>query len=120
MTSNARIIADGGGGGGGGGGEYAGTVNDTYHAVKVDDDGMLIYTRLEFNDTTEAVINDNVDYEWKGVQDNYNNYDPVTGIPRSDYYDQYRFSGRKETYFIDDNGDLIVRFDKSYTYTGPK
>ncbi len=51
MTSNARIIADGGGGGGGGGGEYAGTVNDTYHSVKVDDDGMLIYTRVEFNDT---------------------------------------------------------------------
>ena len=61
MASNARIIADGGGGGGGGGGgEYAGTREDSFHGLSVDNDGMLKYTKFDMIDknTTLTVSTD--------------------------------------------------------------
>ena len=56
MASNARVIADGGGGGGGGGGgEYAGTRNDSFHALSVNDDGMLKYTKFDMIDKNSTL-----------------------------------------------------------------
>ena len=39
-----------------------------------------------------------------------------------DQYQQYRFDSRKVTYFVDDNGYFVVRFNETYDYTteGPK
>jgi len=124
MTSNARVIADGGGGGGGGGGgEYAGTRQDSYHAFTVDADGMLKYTKVDLieNGVTQQIATDASDSTWEGITYSFDNYDHATGLPNTDtIHDQYKFSGRDQFYFIDDNGDLIVRFNEKYTYTEPK
>ena len=124
MTSNARIIADGGGGGGGGGGgEYAGTREDSFHALTVDDDGMLKYTKFDMIDrgTSITISTDAADSSWNGVTYSFDNYDHASGKPNTNtLYDQYKFSGTEQFYFIDDDGNLILRFNEGYTYTEPK
>ena len=39
-----------------------------------------------------------------------------------DKYQQYRFDSRKISYFIDDDGYFVIRFNENYDYTteGPK
>jgi hypothetical protein len=121
--SRARIIAEGyGSGGGGGGGEYAGSYADAFHAFTVDDDGMLIYTKINFDSDEEVKIAaDASDSSWQGVTYSFDNYDHRTGLPNSNTnYDQYKFSGRELFYFINDDGDLIARFIDNYDYTGPR
>ena len=124
MASNARIIADGGGGGGGGGGgEYAGTRQDSFHAFTTDDDGMLKYTKYDMihRGTSLTISTDAGDTSWDGVTYSFDNYNHTTGKPNNNtLYDQYKFSGRDQFYFIDDDGNLIVRFNEDYAYTEPK
>ena len=124
MTSNARIIADlSGSGGGGGGGEYAGTRQDAFHALTVDADGMLVYTKFDMIDrgTTIQISTDAGNTTWEGVTYSFDNYNHATGKPNTNtLYDQYKFSGRDQFYFINDDGDLIVRFNEDYAYTEPK
>jgi hypothetical protein len=124
LASNARIIADGGGGGGGGGGgEYAGTREDSFHGLSVDNDGMLTYTKFDMIDknTTLTISTDAGNSSWEGITYSFDNYNHTTGKPNSNtLYDQYKFSGRDQFYFIDDDGNLIVRFNEKYTHTEPK
>jgi len=121
--TRARSIADQvGGGGAGGGGEYAGTQFDAFHGFTVDDDGMLIYTKMDFDEEAEIKIGqDASDTTWNGVNYSFDNYDHRTGLPNSNTnYDQYKFAGRDLFYFINDDGDLIARFNDTYEYTGPR
>tara|TARA_B100000085_G_scaffold66820_1_gene59558 strand:+ start:150 stop:518 length:369 start_codon:yes stop_codon:yes gene_type:complete len=100
----------------------------TVHALRRDVDGMLRYTVAR---STEDEVFDfhrvdgeqyidfmqGVEYieETQGAAKAYSN-DP------DDKYQQFRFDFRRLTYFIDDEGYLVARLNKSYDHTtqGPK
>ena len=100
----------------------------TVHALRRDKDGMLRYTVAR---STEDEVFDfhrvdgeqyidfmqGVEYieETQGAAKAYSN-DP------DDKYQQFRFDFRRLTYFIDDEGYLVARLNKSYDHTtqGPK
>ena len=121
-TTRARLLADGGGSGGGGGGEYAGTFDDAFHAFTVDADGMLVYTKVELReDASIQIASDPSDTTWNGITDSFDNYEPATGSAKTNTnFDQYKFAGRELFYFINDDGNLIARYNNDYTYTEPK
>jgi hypothetical protein len=71
--------------------------------------------------TSLTISTDAGDTSWDGVTYSFDNYNHTTGKPNSNtLYDQYKFSGRDQFYFIDDDGNLIVRFNEDYAYTEPK
>jgi hypothetical protein len=116
MTSQTRNIADGSGGGG--------ASLDALHALTVDD-GMLVYTKTLT--TGNGTINLDVNFnsplaeDVSAINDNTLNYDPDTGQNANlTSYDQYFFGSKDVLYYIDDDGYLVMRYKRTYTYTGPK
>lgn len=102
-----------------------GPSNERYfYAIRVDDDGNLYFTRVDlWVDTGQIEINkagpldDNWDFFELGT-DFFEGKDPVTRerpYPNLNY-DQYRFGPRSAYYYLDSNGDLIVRYNQTYDY----
>ena len=100
----------------------------TVHALRRDKDGMLTYTVAR---STEDAVFDfhRVDGEqyidfMQGVE----YIEETQGAPKAysndpdDKYQQFRFDFRRLTYFIDDEGYLVARLNKSYDHNtqGPK
>jgi|TARA_A100001388_G_scaffold252693_1_gene215330 hypothetical protein len=131
--SDSYRTSGGGGGGTGGGGGFSGNSYDlgndfTIHALRRDEDGMLRYTKIRSID--DEVIDFHrldgtpyldiatglYDYVEETTEDKSYVNDP------QDKYQQYRFDSRKITYFIDDDGYFVIRFNEAYDYTteGPK
>jgi hypothetical protein len=84
---------------------------------------MLTYTKFDMIDrgTSLTISTDAGDTSWEGITYSFDNYNHATGKPNTNTaYDQYKFSGRDQFYFIDDDGNLIVRFNEDYAYTEPK
>lgn len=104
--------------------------NDFFvHALDRDEKGMLTYTKIRSIDPTEMadftrtdgtpyldVATGLYDYVEETTEEKtlYNN-------PK-DRYQQFRFDERKISYFIDDDGYFVIRFNEEYDYTteGPK
>ena len=81
---------------------------------------VMKYDMIDKN-TTLTVSTDAGNSSWEGITYSFDNYNHTTGKPNSNtLYDQYKFSGRDQFYFIDDDGNLIVRFNETYTHTEPK
>jgi hypothetical protein len=100
----------------------------TVHALRRDEDGMLYYTiaRSTEDDVFDFHRTDGEEYtdflqgteyieETQGATKAYSN-DP------DDKYQQFRFDFRRLTYFVDNEGYLVARLNKSYDHTtqGPK
>ena len=96
------------------------------HALRRDADGMLRYTRVKTTDnetldfhrtdgTPYPDFMDGIDYvEQTTEEKTYRNHP-------ADKYQQYRFDFRRTTYFIDDDGYLVVRFGNyDHATAGPK
>ena len=109
-------------------GQTVAQANDfTVHALRRDAEGMLHYTKAR---STEDVVFDF--HRLDGEQ--YENFlqgtdyvaEPsgakVTLTDSDDKYQQFHFDFRNLTYFIDDDGYLVARLNKTYDYTtnGPK
>jgi len=100
----------------------------TIHALRRDADGMLVYTNIRSitNEVADFYRLDGTPYLdiATGVYD----YVEETTEEKSFYnhpqdkYQQYRFDSRKVTYFIDDDGYFVIRFNEAYNHTsaGPK
>jgi hypothetical protein len=100
--------------------------NDFYiHALRRDSSGMLYYTVVKTTDvevmdfhrtdgTPYPDFIDGIDYVEETTEEkSYTNHP-------ADKYQQYRFDFRRLSYYIDDDGYLVVRFG-SYDYSaGPK
>jgi hypothetical protein len=126
MSSISRQLADGSGGSGGG---YS--LPGAIHALTVDDDGMLTYTRTLYSGTITENIDGNFDIPetysdftastYSTLDGNSNDYDLVTGHKlNSTRFDQYFQGSADMYYYIDDDGNFCVRTNASYSYTGPK
>lgn len=116
MTSIARNLADGGGGGAG---------IDALHAITVDGDGMLTYSKVlsagNTNVNLDIDLNNPNAKDVSSIDSNVYNYDAETGQNANlTDYDQYYFGSKDMLYFIDDEGYLVMRYRASYVYTGPK
>ena len=100
----------------------------TVHALRRDAEGMLWYTKAR--STEDAVFDfhrvDGEEYPdfLQGVE--YLDATPNTAREYTndtdDKYQQFRFDFRNQTYFIDDEGYLVARLNKTYDHNtnGPK
>lgn len=104
--------------------------NDFFvHALDRDETGMLTYTKIRSIDPNEMadftrkdgspyldVATGLYDYVEETTEEKtlYNN--------PNDRYQQFRFDERKISYFIDNEGYFVIRFNEEYDYTteGPK
>jgi len=100
----------------------------TVHALRRDKDGMLYYTVAR--STEDAVFDfhrtDGEEYpnflQGQEYIDATPNVEKQYSNDPDDKYQQFRFDFRRLTYFIDDNGYLVARLNKSYDHNsqGPK
>lgn len=100
----------------------------TVHALRRDKDGMLHYTNAR---STEDVVYDFHRTDGEEYNDFLQGSEYVDATPNvarqysndtDDKYQQFRFDFRRLTYFIDDDGYLVARLNKSYDHNtqGPK
>lgn len=96
-----------------------------FYALRRTDDGLLYFLRIDqLKDIDEEIIvndpglaeNDFEEFEY-GVdffdgrlQEDHSR--PYTNL----HWDQYRWDSRSVYYYINDNGELVVRLNKVYTY----
>ena len=100
----------------------------TVHALRRDKDGMLYYTTAR---STEDEVFDFHRVDGEQYIDFMEGVEYIEETPNAakaysndpdDKYQQFRFDFRRLTYFIDDDGYLVARLNKSYDHTtqGPK
>ena len=99
----------------------------TVHALRRDKDGMLYYTVAR---STEDEVFDFHRTDGEEYTDFLQGVEYVTAAAgdkkysndTDDKYQQFRFDFRRLTYFIDSDGYLVARLNKSYDHTtnGPK
>jgi len=96
-----------------------------FYALRRTDDGLLYFSKTDqLIDDSAVTINvagsnaDNFeDFEY-GVDyfDGRLEIDHSRPYPNL-YFDQYRWDARNCFYYINDNGELVVRINKAYPYT---
>ena len=100
----------------------------TVHALRRDKDGMLYYSIAR---STEDEVFDFHRTDGEESTDFLQGTEYVDATPNvarkysndtDDKYQQFRFDFRRLTYFIDDDGYLVARLNKSYDHNtqGPK
>ena len=99
----------------------------TVHALRRDSEGMLWYTKAR---STENEVFDFHRLDGEAYEDFLQGTEYVTANAGAraasndpdDKYQQFRFDFRNLTYFIDDDGYLVARLNKTYDHTtnGPK
>ena len=100
----------------------------TIHALQRDDDGMLRYTRIRSIDDEIGDFYRLDGTPYLDIATGVYDYVEETTESKSyknhpqDKYQQYRFDSRKISYFIDDDGYFVIRFNENYDYSteGPK
>ena len=99
----------------------------TVHALRRDSEGMLWYTKAR---STEDAVFDFHRTDGEEYTDFLQGTEYITADAGAkklsndpdDKYQQFRFDFRNLTYFIDDDGYLVARLNKTYDHTtnGPK
>ena len=100
----------------------------TVHALRRDKDGMLYYTNAR---STEDVVYDFHRTDGEEYKDFLQGEEYIDATPNAareysndpdDKYQQFRFDFRHLTYFIDSDGYLVARLNKTYDHNtnGPK
>lgn len=96
-----------------------------FYALRTDDEGTLYFTRIDQWTSPDTVTvnkiglnEDNWDFFEIGF-DFFEGVDPETKerpYPNL-YFDQYRFDGKSMYYYINANGELVVRVNQEYVYS---
>ena len=100
----------------------------TVHALRRDKDGMLRYTKARSTEDEVFDFHRTDGEEYTDFTQGTEYVEATSGVPRAysndtdDKYQQFRFDFRYLTYFIDDDGYLVARLNKTYDHTtnGPK
>lgn len=96
-----------------------------FYALRTDDEGNIYFTRVDQWNSNEAVeINssglagDDWEYFELGVDyfDGKNALTHEKDTPNLNF-DQYRFDSRSAYYYINANGELVVRYNQGYSYS---
>lgn len=96
---------------------------DTLHGLTVDD-GMLVYTKTNLDSDASEQLDidfDLVDPDISTLSSNNSNYSETTGA--NTLYSrlgQYYYGSTDVSYFIDDDGYMVMRTNRTWTYTEPK
>lgn len=95
------------------------------YALRRTDDGLLYFLRIDqLKDVDESIIvndpglaeNDFEDFEY-GVDFFDGRLQEDHSRPYANlHWDQYRWDDRSVYYYINDNGELVVRMNKTYAY----
>ena len=112
-------------------GHTLGQSNDfTVHALRRDESGMLHYSKARSTEDNSATPFDYHRMDGTQYDDFLQGTEYVTADAGAkkltnhdhDKYQQFHFDFRNLTYFIDDEGYLVARLNKTYDYTtnGPK
>jgi hypothetical protein len=97
-----------------------------FYGLRRDDNGTLFFSKIDQLRDTDSVITINVPGPNSGNFEQFEyGIDFFDGRLAADHsrpypnlsFDQYRFDGKDSYYYINDNGELIVRINKSYPYT---
>ena len=95
-----------------------------FYALRTDDDGNIYFTRIDQWNSDEAVeinspgdVSDDWEYFELGL-DYFDGKDPQTHTKNTPNlnFDQYRFDSRSAYYYINANGELVVRYNQGYSY----
>ena len=100
----------------------------TVHALRRDKDGMLYYTVARSTEDEVFDFHRTDGEEYTDFLQGVEYIDATPNAPKEysndidDKYQQFRFDFRRLTYFIDDDGYLVARLNKSYDHNsqGPK
>lgn len=98
------------------------------HALRRDADGMLRYTKIRSIDDETGDFYRLDGSSYLDIATGAYDYVEETTEEKSysnnpqDKYQQYRFDSRKISYFVDDDGYFVIRFNENYDYSteGPK
>lgn len=95
-----------------------------FYAIRRTDDGLLYFVKVDqLRDDDEIVINnpgltenDFTEFEY-GVDFLDGRLEEDHSRPYSNLqWDQYRWDSRSLFYYINDNGEFVIRINKEYTY----
>lgn len=95
-----------------------------FYALRTDEEGNVFFTRVDQWKSEESIeINspgetgDDWEYFELGV-DYFDGKNPETHIKDTPNlnFDQYRFDSRSAYYYINANGELVVRYNQGYSY----
>ena len=95
-----------------------------FYAIKRDDDGMLYFAKVDQVVDEDTIVinnpglneNDFTEFEY-GVDFFDGRLAEDHSRPYSNLeWDQYRWSGRNVYYYINDNGEFVVRLNNEYVY----
>lgn len=95
-----------------------------FYAIRRDDEGLLYFSRIDqITDTSSITINnpglsenDFTEFEY-GVDFFDGRLEADHSRPYSNLqWDQYRWDARNMSYYINENGEFIVRINQAYVY----
>jgi hypothetical protein len=100
----------------------------TVHALRRDKDGMLYYTIARSTEDEVFDFHRTDGEEYTDFLQGTEYVDATSNVAKQysndadDKYQQFRFDFRRLTYFIDNDGYLVARLNKSYDHNsqGPK
>ena len=95
-----------------------------FYAIRRTDDGLLYLIKVDqLKDDDEVIINNPglTDNDFTEFEDGVDFFDGRLeedhSRPHSNFqWDQYRWDSRSVFYYINDNGEFVVRVNKEYTY----
>lgn len=95
-----------------------------FYGLRRDDDGMLYFVKSDqLTDENDIIINNPglTENDFTDFQYGVDFFDGRLELDHSRPYsnlewDQYRWDNRNIFYYINDNGEFVVRLNKQYTY----
>jgi hypothetical protein len=96
-----------------------------FYGLRTDEDGNIYFTRVDIMTSSEGIqvnnpgdANDDWEYFELGV-DYFEGKNPETHVKDTPNlnFDQYRFDSRSAYYYINANGELVVRYNQGYSYS---
>jgi hypothetical protein len=105
--------------------DILGTTPRFFYALRRTDDGLLYFAKIDQLKDIDSVIVNNTGLSENDFSDFEYGVDYFDGRLASDhsrpypnlYWDQYRWDQKNCYYYINDNGQLVVRINQAYSYT---
>ena len=96
-----------------------------FYALRRTDDGLLFFARIDQLKDSDTITVNVAGPNSSNFEDFEYGVDFFDGRLAEDhsqpypnlYYDQYRWDDKNCYYYINDNGELVVRVNRSYTYS---
>lgn len=96
-----------------------------FYALRTDEEGNIYFTRVDIHTSDEGIeINKPGDSgsDWEYFElgvDYFDGKDEATHekLTANLNFDQYRFDSRSAYYYINTNGELVVRYNQPYSYS---